>query len=130
MTPDVQPALATDAELAELRDGLEGVTPGPWANNASGHVYSKPLMKTIMKPWNANGDDPIHIARCSPDRIRALLARLDAAERREKELRKALKMTSRRLQGFVGAVGDITDCSGDVDALNAADAALEAKTND
>lgn len=55
------------------------------------------------------------------DTIDDLLAEL---EWQIEELREALKLVRDRLEAFVGAVADITDCSADVDALNAADAAL------
>jgi hypothetical protein len=50
--------------------------------------------------------------------------RADRAEAENKRLREALQLTSGRLQAFVRAVGDITDCSADVAALDIADAAL------
>lgn len=72
--------------VAELRAGLDGVTPGPWAAQRD---------KRRMQPWSVVGDgnkaavadisqalrgdfaEPAanaqHIARCSPDNIRLLL---------------------------------------------------------
>lgn len=73
-----------------LRDGLEGVTPGPWVAQRD---------KRRMQPWSVVGDgnkaavaeisqalrgdfaepaaNAAHIARCSPDNIRLLLDALD-----------------------------------------------------
>ena len=87
----------TDAEIAELRAGLEGVTPGPWKwwtscswrRLSSEHRgYSKDggvICPTVSQSDGhpdiiASQEDMDHIARCSPDKIAALLARLDAAE--------------------------------------------------
>ena len=66
MTDDVKEVGSRDTRAleAELLAGLEGVTPGPWV------------------PSVANA---AHIARCSPENIRALLDALSAErERREK----------------------------------------------
>lgn len=104
--------LATDAEIAELREGLEGVTPGPWQTGRLGdidlsHVVDfgapprAPFM--IMRPASAYGvchaDDSsspknaAHVARCSPDFISALLARLDAQESALREAREIVSAT-------------------------------------
>lgn len=97
----------TDAEIAELRAGLEGCTGGEWSPGCLAHhedgcqckyVFGGDYMGGIAEVYVDNGirglangenDCPPkdearanlrHIARCSPDKIAALLARLDAAE--------------------------------------------------
>lgn len=84
----------TDAEIAELRAGLEGVTPGPWTISASNVGRTDAVGITasddewvVADVWSdvpemekAAAANAAHIARCSPDKIAALLARLDAAE--------------------------------------------------
>lgn len=79
----------TDAELEELKAGLEGVTPGPWKarldacrrceaeEKAEGDIDEIPIGFHARFGKLA---DAAHIARCSPDAIRSLLARLEAAE--------------------------------------------------
>jgi hypothetical protein len=108
MTPATQegrPALATDDEIAELKAGLDGVTPGPWefpgtriggdASVISGErLIASVHPRRFRAPFaedNAERDaNAAHIARCSPLRIRALLACLEAAERQVKELRTSI----------------------------------------
>lgn len=99
--------LATDAEIADLREGLEGVTPGPWQ-----WVYDEDPM---MQCWRlapgimlvdgtdcTPGGDKIdranaaHLIRCSPDFIAALLARLDARESALREAREIVKPFAER----------------------------------
>lgn len=79
---------------AEMRAGLEGVTPGPWCYD---NYMAKPgdMPERWFGIYEMFEDDPPiltttnegnaetiakHIARCSPDNIRALLDALDAAE--------------------------------------------------
>jgi hypothetical protein len=80
--------LADDAFIEELRRGLEGVSDGPWEANQSPDrhhtdvVYGRYLSgapndvclvgASELDEQNANS---AHIARCSPDRILALLDR-------------------------------------------------------
>jgi hypothetical protein len=52
------------------------------------------------------------------------LAALTTARARITLLEEALKLTSARLEAFIRAVADLTDCSDDVAALDAANAAL------
>lgn len=95
----------TDAEIAELRAGLEHCTPGPWVLEieTSEHVDESDedrqpevyvcspatvcdytVVATMGRAEAIRHDrksrDAAHITRCSPDKIAALLARLDAAE--------------------------------------------------
>ena len=74
----------TDAEIAELRAGLEGLPDGPWTASPWHIEEGNPAVRvregwvfctTPSDAWSA------HVARCSPDKIAALLARLEAAER-------------------------------------------------
>lgn len=80
----------------ELRDGLEGVTPGPWKMFVPDKGYCQTLVLTDCPELEAtpenryrdlvadcddctNGEDNAeHIARCSPDNIRTLLDSHDA----------------------------------------------------
>lgn len=79
---------ATDAEIAELRAGLEGVTPGPFTTSISlspmGGTERAIFCESagVIAQIDGVGRDALaaHIARCSPDFISALLARLDAQE--------------------------------------------------
>ncbi len=81
---------------AELRAGLGGVTPGPW--QFVPHYFSNGDIKRrsvcverskydwidLIADLN-NEADAAHIARCSPENVRALLDALDAAERERDE---------------------------------------------
>jgi hypothetical protein len=81
----------TDAELEDLKAGLAGVTPGPWQKmrvpgSGDEQVYAimaqpSPALRGFTMPI-AWADEPMasHILRCSPDKIAALIARLEAAE--------------------------------------------------
>lgn len=105
-----------DRIIAELREGLEGVTPGPWSNNGKfeprgmgpshvvdfGHPPKAPFMiihdsKMFGKSGVCHSDDQSsvktasHIARCSPENIRLLLDELSRLRGREEEYRKALE---------------------------------------
>lgn len=106
----VPPAPPSSDEMASLRAGLEGVTPGPW------HVWKNPdleddyyvvrrnpdgtpIRHTAAHVYHLKKPDAEHIARCSPEAILSLLARLDAANaspppsipEREKQLADALR---------------------------------------
>lgn len=97
------PESASDEFIAELQAGLEGVTEGPWdyfAGNANGRGLLR-LETSHLAPvagvhlassarGKQNEINFAHIARLSPDRIRAVLSRLANAERQVKELREAL----------------------------------------
>lgn len=97
--------------IAELRAGLEGVTPGPWRLFVPDRGYCQNLVLTEdpgfapvkdKQPWKhlvADCDDcnrgevnAAHIARCSPDNIRAVLDALAAAEAEVEKLTKALAL--------------------------------------
>lgn len=100
---------ATDELVAEIKAGLEGVTPGPWAVipperedqnecdlggivNANGGRICEFGDSTIY--YNSCGEPPsakdaAHIARCSPDNIAALLSRLEAETARAEEWKAA-----------------------------------------
>jgi hypothetical protein len=88
---------------AELRAGLDGVTPGPW--EWDGFHYQELWQVgtyTAVFGWDAEQGmslayenkeaNAAHIARCSPENIRALLDALDDAER-------GLTETKRKLEG-------------------------------
>ncbi len=61
---------------AELRAGLDGVPPDSWRAFAG--------IVSVARNVSPNA---IHIARCSPENIRALLEALDDAERERDEAR-------------------------------------------
>lgn len=71
---------ASDELIAELLAGLDGVTPGPWLNGGLGlGVYTDLNDSGIYEGYVADADshqDIAHIARCSPENIRALIARI------------------------------------------------------
>lgn len=95
---------ATDEEIEALEAGLDGLSPGPWsyrpnefddwgmvrtadgsilANARAGDVereseeYKSRCRREGRDPYSAVGE---HIARCSPETVRSLIARLRAAE--------------------------------------------------
>ena len=94
---------ATDAEIAEIEAGLDGLPGGPWdyrprpfddwgmvrvgggavvANARAGSLEAE--TQAEFTRHREEGTDPyqavgMHIARCSPDAIRALIARAKAA---------------------------------------------------
>jgi hypothetical protein len=61
---------------AELRAGLDGVTPGSWCE--SNHIILSENLLCLGSGTYKR--DAVHIARCSPENIRALLDALDDAE--------------------------------------------------
>ena len=79
--------------LTELLSGLDGVTGGEWAVDGFnlGGVISRAPGKTHVSDWrhlavcqseNVNWrKDAAHIARCSPDRIRAIGEYVEKIER-------------------------------------------------
>jgi hypothetical protein len=92
-TQEGLPALATDAELAELLAGLKGVTPGPWyiSTDDDGEQFieakyqTSPLSTYVVSiAYEMRDAELRYLPLVSPDRIRALLARLEAAERQVK----------------------------------------------
>jgi hypothetical protein len=85
----------TDAELEDLKAGLAGVTPGPWEffppegggwrePYSSAGLFNEDCEKVIDCEWasatEVGQQTYRHIARCSPDKIASLIARLEAAE--------------------------------------------------
>lgn len=98
--------MASEIDIEELRKGLEGVTPGPWWSDSERGdqfdayaVYFEPkyldgkpssicdthnagaieLEQEDGRPWDEQGrKNMAHIARCSPEVIRALLDRDEA----------------------------------------------------
>ncbi len=80
----------------ELRDGLEGVTPGPWRAN-EGIEYPRGQQYYYITDGCSNLADDVdmadaaHIARCSPENIAALLDRIEAIRAENERLRKALE---------------------------------------
>lgn len=88
MTQEQDPARAAMSgavELeAELRAGLEGVTPGPWRLSQEFHCYwvngvfrsggYRVENQKQADNFRANGE---HLARCSPDNIATLLAQVE-----------------------------------------------------
>jgi len=86
-----------EALEAELRSGLEGVTPGPWA--AWMDDYTVRVDATFIPDQRkvalcATGDgagrNAAHIARCSPENIAALLDALESERSARVRLEKAL----------------------------------------
>jgi hypothetical protein len=92
----------TEKLIAELRGGLEGTTKGTWhqcggmsaayraIHSPSGYIVfgmadastHQELGKPIQAPnWDEQDRNARHIARCSPDNIRALLDRIATLEK-------------------------------------------------
>ena len=106
---------ASDGLIAEMEAGLEGVTPGNWETficDDGGMWSGWPLSincptitdKTVVRPggfypynWDAKTSqheacqNALHIARCSPDNIAALIARIRQQAERIKALEAGLK---------------------------------------
>jgi len=70
----------TDEQVAAIRDGCEGVTPGPWRGVANRDGTLNVLGATDDEGWcskvalvnSSDKANAVHIARCDPDTIRAL----------------------------------------------------------
>ena len=91
----------SDADLERLREGCEGVTPGPWERhgnslmvNGAVDTWSGPVLGTIYqaeetiqadaegRTWQCWGDqsrNAAHIANCDPQTIASLVTELLAA---------------------------------------------------
>jgi hypothetical protein len=88
--------------VKELRDGLEGVTPGPWQAN-EGIEYPRGQQYYYITDGCSNLADDVdmadaaHIARCSPENIAALLDHIAAIRAENERLRTALIDTGRNL---------------------------------
>ena len=84
----------TDEQIAAIRDGCEGVTPGPWSQNSGIRTWIMAGKLNVATIPQANDGDwsptnAAHIARCDPDTIRSITSELlkaralaDHAERR------------------------------------------------
>lgn len=100
----IEPAI--DELIAEIERGLEGVTPGPWfiydgcswrrigTSQTNDCAVLAPTVAIDGHPdlTSRNGDlyrNLGHIARCSPDNIAALIARMRQAEAERDEERSA-----------------------------------------
>ena len=108
----------TDEQIAAIRDGCEGVTPGPWRRYAQsphisrdntrpdphpgvgsvliaecGNYRDRQLVSYSMSRWLA---DAAHIARCDPDTIRALATEV-------LESREALAAKDREIERLASA---------------------------
>lgn len=81
----------SDARVAEMLTGLEGVSPGPWTSEADGFepdadvvLYSQEpvtdeIGTLIVDGGNSQHDakaNARHIARCDPDTMRSILTEL------------------------------------------------------
>jgi hypothetical protein len=87
----------TDDEIRALRNGCEGVTPGPW--KWEGSIYDRMAAgirslsedKGLAQVWQTKNAvlDAAHIARCDPTTIAELCTRLLSAEARVKVLEEA-----------------------------------------
>ena len=86
----------TREQITAMLDGLDGVTPGPWAVEGLNQWHNFSVAwKPELKVCQTYGDsiaaeaDAAHIARCDPDTIRALcelaLERLDMKRRALKD---------------------------------------------
>lgn len=102
--------MTSDKELVErIREGLEGVTPGPWFV-AYDDETEAPLEILQEANWDnrvcfPTSDNPAtgeHLANCSPENIRALLDLLVAVEKERDEARAFVKDLHRRTQQAEG----------------------------
>ncbi|MBX9907450.1 MAG: hypothetical protein K2Z25_01925 [Beijerinckiaceae bacterium] len=73
----------TDHELEELKAGLAGLPAGPWTMSPW-HIEEGPSVVRVAEGWvlcpTSADSHAAHLARCSPDKIASLIARLEAAE--------------------------------------------------
>jgi hypothetical protein len=85
---------------AELRAGLDGVTPGPWKPFVMNGVRAVMKDDRELIKWTgfdasdypeAAAKNARHIARCDPDTIRLLLDELSRYREAEKRYREALE---------------------------------------
>lgn len=121
---------ATDELISEIEAGLEGVTPGPW-DVAINDVPRKEVEYAVVTtggwfdiaPGINNEADAHHIARCSPNNIAALIARIREQDKeierltRERNAHKG-KSISRgrrlyRLNQHIQQVCDVVEDDGD-----------------
>lgn len=109
------------AQVSEKTGERAGFTPGPWKVYRSDYG-SRPGIEGRETSVIAYGTpvDAEGVLGNSPEEIEAN-ARLIAAA---PDLYASVVELREMLMAFVGAVGDITDCSADVDAITRAEAAL------
>ena len=121
MTTAQTEAQAIVALVAEMRTGLELATKGEWSvdgYNTSAIIFRQ-HGKTHVTDWmrlarcdddNDNWKaDAAHIARCSPDNIRALLSRLDAAESENTRLAAELAEARKVVEPFAAMANMFDD---------------------
>ena len=107
----------------EIEAGLEGVTPGPWVYEGETTPYvTSPLGAPdvcdlyhrgqsgalFVKP-DADENGP-HIARCSPDNMRTIIAHVRALEAERRALRQALSSIRSHRQDCWDYDDDIHGC--------------------
>jgi uncharacterized small protein (DUF1192 family) len=96
-----QPVTDINALIAEMRAGLEGVTPGPWAyvpdHFSDGSIKRRSVCVERSKyDWIDlisdlnNASDAAHIARCNPANIAALLDKIERLRADNARLRDAV----------------------------------------
>jgi hypothetical protein len=91
-------------QIVALRNGTEGVTPGPWALNRKAsmvgitneHGYSRHMFESQWPNDPQGQQDTAHIARCDPDTISALATEVlesrATIERLERQTGEAITM--------------------------------------
>jgi len=98
----------TDARIAEIRAGLDGVTPGPWIVSRNPKKWVDTIGPAAPNCWADNRDaDAAHIARLDPDTVRAILDRLEAAEASNRRQSDEIA----RLSGELGEARGMLDAS-------------------
>lgn len=81
----------TDEAWQKIIDGLEGVTPGPWAAKETPDYCEVRAHGNSIALVQGSYETGPHIARLSPDTILAIDARMKALEAENKRLRDALE---------------------------------------
>lgn len=126
--------IATDQEIAELRAGLDGTTDVHWypghlcrddhscdcryifaENDRMGSIASVVFNdgREFGEEYPPRGEakrNQAHIARCSPEFIRALLARLDAAEALNREAAEVMRPFS-EIGEAMGILSDLSSAA-------------------
>lgn len=111
--------------IAELKEGLEGVTPGPWRAKGikfevgKGYYYTRvgpedTWIAELPHPFRDCGawEDAKHIARCDPDTMRALIEHVEEMEAENELLRTG------RLDELVVVDESIASLKAKIDALS------------
>lgn len=104
---------ASDDLVAEIEAGLEGVTPGPWevgADDQHGQSVVRSQHIELFTGWHHSVGaieqemraNAAHIARCSPDNIAALLARIEAEKAGREKVEAELAEARSEHQTYVG----------------------------